>query len=115
MQTQNNWSWNNYAPLPHYEIIEVNGEESARKIRMAPNSKTFLLEKNASIVWLAETDGVGDLTLRPYDLVPHQQAAPIDLNDLMERVKKLEDMYVQQSDTKQSKKQRNSGTNNSTD
>lgn len=120
MNLNNNQSWGwNYQPqparpfFPKYEIIEANDEESAYKIQMAPNSKTFIMHKTMPLVWLAETDGVGTLTLRPFDLVPHQSEPQINLNDLVERVKRLEDMYVQQSDIKQSKKQRNSSTNDS--
>ena len=104
MMNNANWGWN--YPFPKYEIIEANDEESARKIQMAPKSKTFIMSKSDPLVWLAETDGIGALTLRAFDLVPHQTQPPIDLNDILARIKKLEDAYVQQSDFKQqSKKQ----------
>jgi len=38
---------------PHYDIIQVNGEAGARNFRMAPNSTALLLDKTASIIWLA--------------------------------------------------------------
>ena len=96
--------WNNNWNLPRYEIIEANDENSVRQLRMAPNSKTFVMSKTLPLVWLAETDGVGALSIRAFDLIPHQEQPPVDLNDLLQRVTKLEEMYVQQSDTKQSRK-----------
>ena len=113
-----NWGWNN-SFHPKYEILEAANEESAYKIQMAPDSKTFIMSKTEPLVWLAETDSMGTLSLRAFDLIPHKTPAPIDMNDLLERVKKLEELYVQQSDTKQqqqsNKKQRAPAGNNSAD
>lgn len=94
-------------PAPKYDIIKVSGEASARSFRMAPNSSALLLDETAPIVWYASTDGTGYLTVTPFDIVPHAAKPEVDLNDLLSRVQKLEDMYVQQSNsiaTKQSKK-----------
>lgn len=98
-------------PAPHYEIIKVNGEAGARNFRMGPNSSALLLDETAAIVWLAQTDGTGYLTVTPFDLAPHQAAPQIDLNNLVARVSALEELINanNQSNTfsnKQSKKQR---------
>ena len=108
--------WNNvmntnafgYRPLMHYEIIQVNGRAGAESFRMAPNSSALLLDNTGAIIWFAQTDGAGYLTVTPYDFSPHQEQPPITLNDIDARLKKLEEYYVQQSNsttTKQSKKQ----------
>ncbi len=39
---------------------------------MGPNSSALLLDKTAPIVWYAQTDGTGYLTVTPFDIVPHQ-------------------------------------------
>ena len=96
---------------PRYEIIRVNGEASAKNFRMAPNSTALLLDNTMPIVWYAQTDGTGYLTVAPFDITPHQTPKPVDMNDLSARVTKLEEIIanVQQSNigtTKQSKKQR---------
>lgn len=96
-------------PAPRYEIIKVNGEAGANNFRMAPNSSALLLDESAPIVWFAQTDGGGYLTITPFDITPHQQKPPVDLNNLLERVNKLEEYYVQQSNSsaaKPAKKQR---------
>ena len=59
------------APAPHYDIITVNGEAGAKNFKMAPNSKAALIDETAPIIWLAQTDGTGYLTVTPYDIVPH--------------------------------------------
>lgn len=97
--------------LPRMQVIKVNGEAGARNLRMAPNSSALVLDETAPIVWYAQTDGTGYLTVTPFDINPHQAAQPINLNALTERVAKLEEAManVQQSNTgtaKQPKKQR---------
>ena len=104
-------NYNGYTPpAPRYELIKVNGEAGARNFRMAPNSQALLLDETAPIIWLAQTDGTGYLTVAPYDITPHQQAQPIDINNLAARVAQLEELInAKQSNfgtNKQPKKQR---------
>lgn len=105
-----------YMQMPqHYEIIRVNGEASAKNFRMAPNSSALLLDETAPIVWFAQTDGAGYLQVTPFDITPHQAQQPVDLNDLMTRVQRLEEQYVQQSNSvanaKSRKQQQQRATN----
>lgn len=98
-----------YQPLMRYEITQVNGRAGAESFRMAPNSSTLLLDTTGSIIWFAQTDGAGYLTVTPYDFKPHEEVPPININDIDARLKKLEEYYVQQSNTattKSSKKPR---------
>ena len=96
--------------LPRTQVIRVNGEAGARNLRMAPNSSALVLDETAPIVWYAQTDGTGYLTVTPFDVSPHQAQQPINLDNLTARVAKLEEAManVQQSNigiTKQPKKQ----------
>lgn len=108
---------NNMAPsqmmgaqyLPRMQVIKVNGEAGARNLRMAPNSSALVLDETAPIVWYAQTDGTGYLTVTPFDIHPHENQPPVNLNDLLQRVNKLEEemVNVQQSNfgsTKQAKR-----------
>ena len=95
--------------LPHMQVIKVNGEAGARNLRMAPNSSALVLDETAPIVWYAQTDGTGYLTVTPFDITPHQAQPPVNLNDLVQRVNKLQEalINVQQSNigtTKQAKR-----------
>ena len=104
---------------PRYEVIKVNGEAGARNFRMGQNSNALLLDETAPIIWYVQTDGTGYLTVTPFDITPHQVQAPINLNDLSERVSKLEEAIanVQQSNfsnAKQRKQQRVEPTNDAT-
>lgn len=74
------------------EIIHVNGENGARALQMMPNSQALLLDDTAPIVWLAQTDGAGYKTVTPYTIAPYQPEPEINLKDLDERLKKLEEV-----------------------
>ena len=109
--------------LPRTEVIKVNGQAGANNLHMAPNSSMLVLDETAPIVWYAQTDGTGYLTVTPFDISPHQSQQQININVLAERISKLEEEMasVQQSNTivaKQSKKQRQqpatTATNDST-
>lgn len=107
----NSFRYNPQPLLQRYEIIKVNGEAGARSFRMLPNSNTLLLDENAPIVWLAQTDGAGYMTVTPYDLQLHVQPEAIDINSLVARIQHLEEelINVRESNSqsnKQSKKQR---------
>lgn len=115
-QNRANFS-NPYMPAPRYELIKVNGEGGARNFRMAPNSQALLLDETAAIVWHAQTDGTGYLTVTPYDIMPHQQIPPVDINNLAARVAQLEEIINNGKSnsftSKQSKKQRQRANNES--
>lgn len=92
---------------PKYQLIKVKGAAGANNFRMAPNSETLLVDETAPIVWFARTDSGGYLTVEPFDVSPHHEQPPVNVNALEERVKKLEDYYyVQQSNPTKPKKQR---------
>lgn len=82
------WSQN----LPRQEIIRVNGENGAKAYQMAPNSSALLMDESAPLVWLVQTDGAGYKTAVPYTIAPYQSQPAPDLNDLEERIKRLEEM-----------------------
>lgn len=98
--------------VPHYDIIKVSGRQGVDAFQMGPNSSVLLLDETAPIVWLVQTDGAGFKTPTPFSITPYEQPAPINVNDLEERIKKLEGLVNEQLQSnfnsgKQSKRQRN--------
>lgn len=83
-----------YAPqqstpsLPAQQILKVNGEESVRQVRMAPNSSALAMDTTAPIVWLLVSDGVGSVTSTPYDISEHKMD---QRQSIEERILILED------------------------
>lgn len=64
--------------LVQQDILEVNGENGAKSIKLAPNSRALALDVTAPILWCIKTDGAGYATQTPYDISLHQQPKPID-------------------------------------
>ena len=89
-QAQSFQSWGQ--SLPKQEIVRVNGENGAKAYQLAPNSSALLLDESAPLVWLVQTDGAGYKTAVPYTIAPYQSHPSPDLNDLEERIKRLEEM-----------------------
>lgn len=92
--------------LPRYEITHVNGANGANAFRMAANSNTLLLDDTAPIVWLAQTDGAGYMSLTPYSITPYQQEAQPDFKSFETRLKRLEEMMNEQSNNAEIKSKR---------
>ena len=79
-------------PAPRkQEVIKVNGENGARAYQLGPQSSALLLDETGTIVWLVTTDGAGYKTVAPFDISPHQTAAPPDYSSLEARIAKLEE------------------------
>ena len=89
--TQGNFGGMNAYNLPHYNIIQVNGQKGAETLQMAPNSKVLLLDETDPLIWFVQTDGAGYKTVTPYSITPYQPAPPVDLNSLEQRLSILEE------------------------
>jgi hypothetical protein len=96
MQGYNQYSYQNGAMqrvnnnLPHYEIIRVNGKPGVDAFQMGPNSSVILVDETAPIVWFVRTDGAGYKEAKPFDISLHTEKPPVDVNDLFDRITRLE-------------------------
>ena len=106
---------NNVSMLPRYDIIQVKGKQGVDAFQMAPNSKVLLLDETAPIVWLVQTDGAGFKTPTPYRLTPVEEQPQVDLNNILDRVKKLEELYEQSYSKPNKRQQRQQQSNGSND
>lgn len=74
-------------------IVQVEGEQGVRDAYMPPNSEKFFLDASGKLIWLAKTDNYGMKTLiAPYDINPHKTQEATQLDDLSERMAKLEEV-----------------------
>lgn len=84
---------------PPSSVIKVNGENGARAYTIGANSSALLLDESGLMVWLVVSDGAGYKTVTPYDITPHQVAPAPDYVTLESRIKRLEDMINDSTDT----------------
>lgn len=97
----------NYMANSNQQIIRVNGENGARAFQMMPNSSALLLDETDSRIFLAQTDGAGYKTISAYRIEPYKAPEQIDINELANRIKKLEERYEQSNTRNGSQAERN--------
>ena len=76
--------------MPRQEVIKVNGKASVDTLRLAPNSSLLALDTTAPIVWLCISDGIGNVTSTPYDIVEHKQTPKVDMETIEARISRIE-------------------------
>ena len=103
MYTNNGYGYQYNYPqnMPQrFQITRVNGIDEVNKFQMLPNSETILLDTTAPLVWLVQTDNVGNKTNTPFTITPYTPPKPVDVNDLMAKIKELEDRLDAQSNVR---------------
>lgn len=80
--------------LPPQQVIQVDGRSSIDTLQMSPNSSILIMDKSQPIVWLCVSDGLGKVTASAYDITPHQDIPPVDVNALEQRISALETMLT---------------------
>lgn len=89
---------NPYTPSK-VEVTRVNGKNGAEAYPLAPNSSILLLDETEPLVWLKMTDGAGYPTLTPYKITPYQPEPVVDTKTLEERIKRIEDIINDKSNS----------------
>ena len=81
-----------YQTPRRFEITHVHGEPGIDALQMAPNCEGLFLDDTAPLVWLVQTDGAGYKTKTPFEIKPYEAPKPVDMNDLLSRIQRLEGM-----------------------
>lgn len=76
--------------LPPQTVTQVNGKASIDMLRMSPDSSVLLMDAHEPIVWLCTSDGLGNVTSVAYDISPHKDAPPVNVNRLEDRIARIE-------------------------
>ncbi len=94
--------------LPQRQVPKCKGRAGAEAYQMGINSSEFILDESGLIVWLVVTDMVGNKTVTPYDIAPHQEEKEPDLaaiiKSLGDRIGKMEAKLNAAEDTTATKR-----------
>lgn len=104
MYGANPYGMNQYTPQQH--VLRVNGQNGANALTIPPNSSVLALDETAPIVWLCVTDGAGYKTVTPYSIQEYKPQAAPSIQELSDRISKLE-ARINESDTGRSEKPQN--------
>ena len=77
--------------LPTYTANPIQGEHAAWQFLMGPNSEIYLPDSDEDVIWWIKTDNMGNRMVHRLDVVFPETPKPVDLNDLVERIEKLEE------------------------
>ena len=81
-------------PLQPQQVVQVNGKASVDQLKLAPNSSLLAMDTTAPTVWLVKTDSIGAIQAVAYDITPHIEKPPVDVNALEERLIAIETMLA---------------------
>lgn len=86
--------------LPPQQILQANGKESIKAIRMSPNSSVLIADTTEPIVWKCVSDGLGNVTTEAFDISHHKTDEEVEkentnnlLMQISERLERLENNY----------------------
>lgn len=82
--------------LPQEQVTQVEGRAEAERIQLGPNSSRLVMDKAAPIVWLCVSDGVGQVTVTPFDITEHKDAPPVDMGSIETRLANVEAYIAKQ-------------------
>lgn len=82
-------------------IIKVNGRNGAAGLAMGSNTQLLALDEQNPIVWLVQTDAIGQKTITGYDLTPHKEITPEDkMAGIEDRLARIEAMLSGKSNSR---------------
>jgi len=87
-------------PLQPQQVLQVNGKTSVEQLKLAPNSSLLAMDTTAPIVWLCKTDSIGAIQAIAYDITPHVEKPPVDVNALEERLIAIESLLMEKKNGK---------------
>lgn len=85
------------------EILRVAGRRGAEALQLGPNSSALALDETAPLVWCIQTDSAGVKTLTPYTITLYAEPVPMSMDELGERLSRLEAMLSAKSDPEPAK------------
>ena len=76
--------------LPPQQILQANGKTSIDALKMSPNSSVLIADNTAPIVWKCVSDGLGNVTAEPFDIIPHKTQEQIDKDNFAKTIQNIE-------------------------
>lgn len=101
-----------YPVLPPQQILTAKGKASIDTLHLSPNSSVLIADETAPIIWRCTSDGLGNVTAEAWDITPHKDEAQKEQENLLllvqnidNRLKRLEENYEQSITERTSTKQ----------
>lgn len=89
----NNWNFPAAQPrnlLPTYHADPIHGENAAWAFPIG-GGDIWLPDADKDIIWWIKIDQNGNKQVLPFDVKPHEEPAPVDMNNILARLGALEE------------------------
>ena len=92
----NSWSFPNAQPrtfnqpLPVYHAEPIHGKEAAWAFPIS-GGEIWLPDADQDIIWWIRIDQNGNKQVLPFDVKPHEEPAPVDMNEILARLGAVEE------------------------
>ena len=98
-----------YQKLPVYNAAPIHGENAAWQFPMGANSEIYLPDAERDIIWWIRTDNNGNRSVQPFDVSPHKEPEPVNMEELLARLGAVEE-WINAKSNKSNAKRNVSGT-----
>lgn len=94
--------------LPVYKAEPIHGANAAWQVPMGANSELYLPDADQDIIWWIRTDSYGNKQVQGFDVLPHKEPTPANMDDILARLGAVEE-WINAKQNKSNAK-RNAGT-----
>ena len=104
--------WGNYMPqkLPTYSATPIHGQNAAWQFPMGANSEIYLPDADQDIIWWIRTDSNGNRSVQAFDVTPHKDPEPVDIDNIIARLGAVEE-WINAKSNKSNTKRNTTATN----
>ena len=89
--------------MPIYKADPIHGENAAWQFPIG-GGEIYLPDADEDIIWWIRTDQMGNRTVQPFDVKPHQKQPAVDTNDLAARLAAVEEWINAKSNKSNAKR-----------
>ena len=93
-----------YQRLPVYSAAPIHGENAAWQFPMGANSEIYLPDAEKDIIWWIRTDMNGNRSVQPFDVTPHKEPEPVNMDELLARLGAVEEWINAKSNKSNAKR-----------
>ena len=96
--------------LPVYSATPIHGQNAAWQFPMGANSEIYLPDADQDIIWWIRTDNQGNRSVQPFDVTPHKEPEPIDIDNIIARLGAVEEWINGKSNKSNAKRTNTTAT-----
>ena len=86
----NNQYFPQYPQIISGQILQANGKDSVKSIRMSPNSSAIVCDSMLPVIYKCVSDSLGNVTISEFDVSPRKTEEEVKAETMENRLSSLE-------------------------